>query len=338
MKKTLNYTASFIVISLLLIACGSKKIRPLNERFSAFLNGNEKIILFGTTNLNDILNKTDYQSEAMVKALISETVTQLQSSIDLDHPVYYALEGPMVDDNPAATYLFLDIKNQDSLKANLKKNGFEIQDAKTFNLVEDGDMNLAFDKTSAIVLIKPNVSDAKSVLADIYKKSEGEVSTGYIASILNNKSDITFGVNLKNTYTTSNTDLEELGAEKKKEILGMLDNSFVETSVKFENGAIVVDSKNHFSKTLQSKLFLNSDPSAKILSNLGSGHPRVGISLNLDTKRMQEFLNEYAPGAMEELSEDIGGPFAMAMMVANNDISKLIDGRMAAVLVGDLTR
>lgn len=338
MKKIFSISLAVAALSLVLVACGGSKSRPLLESVSAFLNGNESIVGFGSARVGDILAKTEYDKEAKIKAFLNEPLGQLKGSINLDAPVYFAIEGPFVYGNPTATYLFLEVKNADSLKANLVKNGFEIKDGKEFEYTVDGDMNLSFDKNLAIVLIKPNVSDAKAVFTEIRKKTQGDVSTGHIASILGKKGDVIYGASLANLYGTSNTDLQDLSADKQKELRSMLQNSFVESDLKFENGAIVLETKNYFSDALKSKLFLNKDSGAKILDNLGNGTPRIGISLNIDTKRLQEFLNEYAPNAMADLSEDIGGPFAMAMMVANNDISKLIDGRIGALIVGDAAK
>lgn len=336
MKKLFNFSLIIVTAALLMTACGgSGKSRSLIESVSSFLNGNETIIGFGSARMNDILEKTGYQQEAKIKAFLNEPLGQLKGSVNLDAPVYFAIEGPIVDGNPTATYLFIEVKSADSLKANLTKNGFEVKKGGDFEYAGEGDMNIAFDEGIAIVLIKPNVSDAKTALTEVRKKTQGDVSTGYIADILSKKEDIVYGASLANLYGTSNTDLEDLSADKQKELRAMLQNSYIESGLKFENGAIVLETKNHFSEALKSKLFLNKDSGAKILSNLGNGKPRVGISLNIDTKKLQEFLDEYAPNALQDLSDDIGGPFAMAMMVANNDISKLIDGRIGALVLGD---
>ena len=339
MKKIFSFSLIIITASLFFAACGSSgKSRSVVESISSFLNGNETIIGFGSARLGEILDKTGYESEAKIKAVLNQPLGQLKSSLNMEQPIYFAIEGPVVDGNPEASYLFMEVKNQDSLKANLTKNGFEINEDKEFFYLQDGDLNLAFNETIAIAVVKSDVDDAKTTLKAVFEKTKGDVSTGYIADILNKKEDIVYGASLANLYGTSNTDLEDLSPEKQKELRSMLQNSYVEAGLKFDDGAIVLETKNHFSDALKGKLFLNKDSGAKILSNLGNGKPTIGISLNIDTKKLQEFLNEYAPNALEDLSIDIGGPFAMAMMLANNDISKLIDGRIAAVIVGDATK
>lgn len=337
MKKSFSFSLIIITVSLIFTACGnSGKSRAVVESVSSFLNGNETIIGFGSARLGEILDKTGYESEAKIKAVLNQPLGQLKSSLNMNQPIYFAIEGPIVDGNPTASYLFMEVKNQDSLKSNLTKNGFEVKEDKEFYYLQDGDLNLAFNKTISIAVIKSDVDDAKSTLKAVFEKTKGDVSTGHIADILNKKDDIVYGASLANLYGTSNTDLEDLSSEKQKELRNMLQNSFVEMGARFENGAIIIESKNHFSDALKGKLFLSSDSSAKLVSNLGKGTPFMGASLNIDTKKLQEFLSEYAPNAMRDLSEDIGGEFEMAMALANYDLSKVIDGRMGALVFGDI--
>lgn len=320
---------------MMIMSCGGKKDRPIIESVSAFLNENDAIIAFGSARIGEVLNKTNYQQEPKIKAFLSEPIGQLSSSINLDAPVYYAVEGPIVNGNPSATYLFAEIKDKNKLKENLEKNGFDIQKGKEFEFVQDGDMNLSFDEKLALIVIKNGVEKPESMLAEMRKKTYGDLSSGVVASVLNKKGDIVMGSSLANLYGTSNTDLENLSADKQKELKEMMNNSFIESEIRFENGEIVMETVNHFSDALKNKMFLRKESSAKVLDHLGNGSPRVGIAMNLDTKKLNEFLTDYAPNAMMDLSKQIGGSFAMAMMMVNYDISKLIDGRAGALVVGD---
>lgn len=336
MKRIFKLSFLFATILAFTLACGkSSKSRPIAESVSSFLNGNETVISFGSIRLNAVLNKTGYQEEAKIRAFIDETFNQIKGAINLDSPIYFAVEGPVKEGNPAATYLFLEVKNSDSLKVNLTKNGFEVKEAGDFQYVSDGDMNLAFDKHLAAVIIKSDVTDEKAELTALRKKLNGNVSTGFVADVLNKKDDIVFGTSLTNLYQTSNTDLEDLSPDKQKELVSMLQNSFIDGGVNFNNGELIVEVNNHFSDPLKNKLFLLKDNNAKILYNIGKGTPKAGLSVNVDTKKLQEFLNDYAPNAIEDLAGDLGGPFAMAMIAADNDVSKLIDGRIGAFLFGD---
>lgn len=333
MKKLFNFSL-LLAFALIIASCGSKKSRPLAESVSSFLNGNETIVGFGSLRIGDILTKSGYEEQTTVKALVGQTVNQLSNSFNLNEPVYYAMEGPL-NNNPTA-YLFIEVKNIDSLKANLTKNSFQIEKGSDFEYVQDGEVTLGFNKHLAIGIIKSGLENPKDAIKKLFDRTQGDVSTGHVADILAKKDDIVYGTSLANLYGTSNTDLATLSADKQKELRAMVQNSFVETGLRFENGVIVMETKNHFSDALKSKLFFTKDPGAKILTNLGKGKPFMGASLNIDAKKLQEFLNEFAPNAIKDFSEDTGGEFELAMAVVNYDISKLIDGRVGVIGFAEL--
>src|SRR5690606_15875377 len=111
MKRVLGILTFILFVGLMSTSCSNNKTRPLEESISAFLNGNEQIISFGSANLKDILNKTEYEKESKVKAFLSEPMNQLMTSMNMDLPVYFAIEGPFIDGNPTATYLFMEVKD-----------------------------------------------------------------------------------------------------------------------------------------------------------------------------------------------------------------------------------
>lgn len=332
MKRILTVTA----LILLIVSCGKDvSNRSLKDYFSSFLNENETIVAFGSAELNTLLEKVDYKSEPKVNAFIGDMLNQLSGAVDMNTPVYYAIEGPLVNDNPTATYVFLDVKNADSLRAHLTKNGFDLNKTGDIDFCQDGDMNIGIENNLAIMIIKGGDYKREEMMAAAFEKTKGDLSTGNQQDILSKKGDIVMGMNLAALYHTSNTDLNELSEDKQKELKAMLQDSYIENSVRFENGAIVMETKNHFSQALNAELFFKSDNSAPIIAKLGQGSPRMGISINLDMKKMQAFMDEYSPETLETLSEDIGGPFTFAMMAAGNDLSQLFNGQFGIVMVGD---
>ncbi len=332
MKKIL----SIAVLVLLIVSCGTDvSNRSLKDYFSSFLNGNETIVAFGSAELNTILDKTDYKSEPKINAFIGDILGQLSGSVNLDTPVYYAIEGPLVNDNPTATYIFLEVKNADSLKAHLTENGFDLNTFGDFDFCQDGDMNIGIENNLAVLILKGGDYKREELMATAFERTKGEVSGGNQQAILSKKSDIVMGVNLAAMYGTSNTDLEDLNDEKKKELKEMLKDSYIENSVRFEDGAIVMETKNHFSDALNRRMFFKSDNNAPIVAKLGQGSPRLGIAVNIDMKKLQAFIDDYSPETLEELSEDIGGPFTLAMMASGNDLSQLFNGQFGVVMVGD---
>lgn len=327
---------SIFALILILAACSSDHSnRTVKQFFSAFLNDNSSIVFFGNAELNTILNKTDFSNQPKVGAFLKSPIAMLRNSLNLDTPVFYAVEGPMSDNGPEAIYVFIDIKNPDSLRTNLTKNGFDLLKKGDMDYLQDGDMSLGLVNKLAIVVIKGGDYKGESLLASAFEKANGDESEGRIVSLLDSKGDISMSMNMTNLYGTSKTDLNNLSKEKQSELKTMLANSFVENQIYFENGEIIFESKNHFSKELASKMFLSANPNAGIVAKLGQGTPRFGFSMNLDVKKAQQFVDEFSPELMGSLSEDLGGPFTLAMMASGNDISKILNGQFGIVMVGE---
>ena len=111
------------------------------------------------------------------------------------------------------------------------------------------------------------------------------------------------GVNVASLYNTSDTDLSKLDKKKQKEIEDMVADSYVQTIFKFEDGAATIETKNFFSDALMKRMFLNADGKAPLLAKLGKGDPRFGLSVNIDMKKMQAFMDEFSPDAADEWHE-----------------------------------
>jgi hypothetical protein len=87
---------------------------------------------------------------------------------------------------------------------------------------------------------------------------------------------------------------------------------------------------------MQKFMFLKSDPSAKMIKNLGSGSPKMGLAMNLDLAKLEQFLNENAPGAMRELTRNLGSGATVALATGGDKpFSSLLSGELGAVVVGE---
>jgi hypothetical protein len=118
----------------------------------------------------------------------------------------------------------------------------------------------------------------------------------------------------------------------------MVKDSYVQTSLSFENGAAVLETKNLFSQALKDKMFFKADPSGSIIKKLGTGEPKLALAMNLDLKKFQAFLNEYSPNTLTELGESMGGPAAFVLASGGDDaLSQLLSGEVGVVMVGQPT-
>ncbi|HIP32984.1 MAG TPA: hypothetical protein EYG86_09495 [Crocinitomicaceae bacterium] len=308
------------------------------DALSSFLNENDNVVAFGNAQLKDILNKADYANIPKAGKLLGSEMSSLEKMIDFDTPVYYALEGPFEKgEGPASTYGFLQLKDNEAFVDELTKRGFDVVKKGDIQFTEDGDFALGFIEDIAIFVISNRDEDSEKMIADAFKKIKGEMSGGKVDEILDQEGDMILGMNVASLYNTSNTDLSKLSKVKQEELKEMVEDSYVQTVFKFEDGAGIIETKNFFSKTLESKMFFNSDNSAPLLAKLGSGTPRLGISINLDMKKMQSFMDDYSPETMDNLAKSMGPMVQGALMFSGKDgLASLFNGQLGAVMVGDV--
>lgn len=322
---------------LFLAACSeNEEKRDMNEHLSAYLNDNTEVVAFGKANINTILEKADYASIEMLNMVLGSEIERYQTFIDVKGPIYYAAHGPLnKDGSPEKIVLFIRVKDQVALKDYLQSEmSFDLNEAKGFEYTSSGDMVLGFKQHLAVIIIQPNNKKEVESLKDAFNRADGKVSTGTLAELLkSSEGDIQMGVSLANLYGTASGDLKNAPKAKQKELEKMLKDGFVKTSVKFENGRAVIEMKNMFSKELESKMFFISNSAAPILSELGAGTPRMGFSVNMDVKKMEDLANELSPNA---ISKGLGAQYLMIKLATSSrELNDIWDGKVGMVMFGE---
>ncbi len=338
--KNINSIFKVVLVGLFLIvlsACGKSNSGTSKDAASAFLSQNENIIVFGNTDLKAILTKSDYTNIPKLGKLLSTEFSALDKVIDFSVPLYYAVEGPIDNaGNPAATYAFITLKDQDKFIAEMTGRGFDFYNTGDLNYSEDGDFAIGIKNKIAIVVVQNADYEVESLMVDVFKKAESDLSGGATDEILGESGDLVFGMNIASLYSTSNTDLSDLSEEKKKSLKALVKDSYIQTVVKFEDGAAIIETKNFFSDELKEKMFFNSDSGAPVIAKLGKGNARAGFSMNVDMVKLQALVDEYSPEAISELARSMGGTAQFALATTGSDMSKIFSGKLGVVMLGDL--
>lgn len=340
MKRLIHYPIQLMLIAFLLgfSAC-STDVNSIDSRtaVSSFLRENPNVFAFGSVDLEEILTKANYNKIPKVGIIIGGEIKAMKEVLDMDSPVYYAIEGPVDNDGiPAATYAFLKVKDQDKLVADLEKRGFHIDKDGDIKIGQDEGYAMGVRGSLAIIVAKDGDFDGKELLADAFKKTEGDPASDKVNEILDSKGDIVMGVSIESLYNTSDTDLSDLSDAKKKKLEAMVKDSYVQTTMRFENGAAILETKNIFSPELKKRMFFKSDGGAAILSNLGSGSPRMGVAANIDMKKLKDFMDEFSPNAMSDLTRSMGGMVQLALAAGGKDgVAGIFDGRLGLMMFSD---
>ena len=264
----------------LLAACSSNENRAINEDVAAFVETNEKIALFGSINVKEILNKADYKNIDKAGELIDKEMKTIQAILNFDTPVYFAMEGTVdVSGNPGLIYAFAEVKDKEKLTINLQQRGFSMDKGKEFNYHESGDVAFAVTDNRAIFVTKRNISGGKKLIEQALKDLKEDAPENKVSEILSQKGDIIFGADLGASFIGSMSQLK-MEKDKETELKEMLTDCYSQSIISFEKGKVEMKIENFLSDELKKWMFFG-DNSSKILADLGSGKPRAGMIMDL---------------------------------------------------------
>jgi hypothetical protein len=333
MRKILFIVAgAFILFS----CANSKDSRTPGEYLSAFVQSNPTVVTFGKLDLNTLLKKAEYKKIPKFGVILGGYISELNGAVNMETPIHFALEGPFLEDGtPSSVYAFIETADPDTLAAKIAQQGYDVEEENGMHFFQEGEISFGTKNNLTVIISKKGRYDGKSLLKKAFDDSQKQLAEGRIEEILEEEADLVAGISMRNMYQTSNTELKKLSLDKQKQIDEMVDDSYVMTTLNFEAGQVVMNTKNLFSNALMEKMFLRSDEGAGIVKRLGGGKPMVGFSMNMDMHKLQDFFETYSPNTLKKLGEFAGGPAAMMMAMGGKDMLRnLLTGELGAVLVG----
>jgi hypothetical protein len=203
---------------------------------------------------------------------------------------------------------------------------------------QDNDVSIGVKEHLAIFITQKGSYDGKVALKEAFDKTEQELSEGKVEKILKQKGDILQGVSFQNLYATSNTSLEELPPAKKKQFEALVNDSYIQSRISFEQGQAVFESENLFSKELMDRMFFKEDPGASILAKLGKGNARLGVAMHMDMNKMESFLDDFAPGFKRDLSRMSFQMQLIMSSLGDKPLTNLLNGQLGLIMTGDMSR
>ena len=335
----LKKSSLFVCLLLLISSCSdnneTKIERELYEYVSASIRENSDVIAFGSMEIKEIIDKTDYQKIQMLNSIIAPESAALNSVFGMDTPVYFIVEGPISrQGSPKRVTIFMKVKNPDDLAKELEEErGFLVESQGDIRYAEDNEFILGFRDDLAIAIIQSEEFDAGKLIEEAFLATQGEMSIGKQHKILQAKGDFVIGMNLESLYETSNTSLAQLNDTKQLELEKMTKGSFTQTIVNFNKGNLSVESNNYFSDELKDAMFFSAEKPLKMKSLLSKGKDGAkivgGFSSNIDITKMEEFYTSYAPDVIEMLNDVTGGLYRF--VGAGTVLSKLISGNLGVL-------
>jgi len=335
MKNFFPFFSILISSALVLFSCSNgPDERTPGEYLSAYIKANPDVVTFGKIDIHSILEKAEYRSVPKFGIVAHGYLQSLAGSVNLKTPVHFALEGPFLEDGTPKTIIaFVETINKDSLASKLMEQGYDLEESEGMTYFSSGDVSVGIKNNLSLIISKKEKYDAKKVLSEVFADVRKELSDGKVEEILDGEGEIVTGVSIENLYATSNTSLTSLPAQKKKELKEMAQESYIKSTLNFENGQLLMQSENLFSDKLMSTMFFRSDSDAKVAKRLGKGEPIMGFSMNMDVRKFQELMDNYSPESMANLVQS-AGPLAMFYVMSGGKLSNMINGELGMALLG----
>jgi hypothetical protein len=319
----------FVFVSLLLVSCSSEeeKKRTFDESVSAFV-ANDNIAGFGHVDIKGILDKADYENNAMLGAFIAPEMEKVNGALDLSTPMYYALQGPMrKDGSPEKTFLFLKVKDEAALIKDLESSrGFMINKADDIQYTEDGDFVLGVKGDMAIVIIQNGEYEAAEEVKNAFAMTEGDLASDKVSKMLATEGDVTMNISLGAFTEVSDSDLKAMDINSKKELEDLAKDSYLNASLRFEPGQLVLETKNMFSPALKEKIEFDGMKEPLFAKKVVDGDDNVIAAMAINMK-LDEGAASFLMGNEEEMTERMESSVSMlALMGIEMSLKALSDG------------
>jgi hypothetical protein len=341
MKHVLNniQTGLIALVALFVIASCSNDAKKRNaaDATSALVQQNKNIVAFGHVSFTELLNKMGYQSIPKANIMISAQMATWKKGFKLNHPLYFAAEAPLAKNGvPSTIYALMDITSSDSLENVFSEMGYSMEKEGEITYFQEDDITFGMRNHLFILISKRAPYDGKALLTKAFQDSEGDLSEGKTQKILAHKADIVTGIALERLYTTANTSLNTLSDSKKTELTQLVSDGFIQASVNFTNGKAVFETKNLFSNDLKNRLFFKETTGKGLVSKLGGGKPWMGIAANIDVRKMEQLISDFAPEVNRTISNQLPSEAGfMLMALGNNAYSSLFSGQFGLVTTGN---
>lgn len=330
----MNKIIFFAAVIIILTSCGSNGDRSITENVAAFVENNNNISNFGFVDVKALLDKAEYKSIDKFGSEIAKEVTVIQKLISTDKPIYFAMEGAteMSGDMPTV-YVFAEVKNRDSLVANVQKRGYDMDKNGEYDYHESGDVAFAITDNTAVFVTRKGLTEGKKIIEAAIDGLKSDLPKNKVSEILGSKGDIVIGIDVESAYLNLEKTLN-MDNVIKKELSTMAKESYSKTIITFETGAINLKTENYFSEELKKYLAFGEN-SMNVISKLGSGKPQAAFAMNVDMKKIQSFLNKYSPNLLNQAAEKAGGQAQFALAFLGEDgLAGLFSGKLGVALMG----
>ena len=119
----------FFTIFFFITACSeNEKTVKIDDSFASYVSNNSSTIFFGKIVFKDFIENLEFRDLPKLNILLSKEVSTLSKGLDLKDPIYFTVDNLLQSDGtPSNIFLFIKVKNQDSLADKFSSLGYLIE-------------------------------------------------------------------------------------------------------------------------------------------------------------------------------------------------------------------
>lgn len=327
MHFTFRIFLPFFLLILLFTACSEDdKTISVEDSFASYVSNNSSTLVFGKIVLKDFIDNIAFNDLPKLNVLLTKEVATLSKGLDLKESIYFSLDSLFQPDGtPIDFYIFLKVKNKDSLADKLSSLGYLIE-AKEQELEVSGE-NLSGKITSSLAIIHLSKNASKKTIARAFKKTEQPIQA-QVKKIISKKSSFSAHLHLENMQRMLDKQSLERPISKKEELIALYKNSFIATDFHLKSENFIGDIQFSFNSSLKKRLFFN-EHAIKNLRDLTTNEFVSGVGLSIDPMKADLFISDFYPSLLSDLTQNNFTIQLALLSLGQTPISNLTNGNVA---------
>lgn len=327
-----------LLLAVILFSCGKGTLDNAENAFGRYVATSDSIVYAGHANVGSILKKSDYKSEEKIQKMLDEVLVNIEKAVDVNQKVYFALKGSLDQDIQAT--VFFNLKDAKEFSSFLKKNGNAVNSDKQskLNFVAKNDQFIFYTDKYCVMHFGRKVGGyvAADVLAFDKMLKDASKSSNELVDLSKVDGDIVLVSDMYQSVVNQKDFSEVMDAKQAAKLADFYKDCFTQMIVSSEKGYLDVTTKINGNKEFK-KYFAEGSGSADV-TKLGTGNAVAGLALNMDSKKLSEFINAFMPGVLDKFLESSSKAIAAAYALGDKDLSKFVNGNIAVTVTGDFKK
>jgi hypothetical protein len=327
MYFTFRFFLTILISVFLIISCSEKeKVKSVEDSFVSYVSNSPSSIIFGKVVLKDFIANLHYQDLPKLNVLLSKEVATISKGFDLNEPIYFSIDSLFQPNgDPTGMFLFMKVKNKDSLADKLSSLGYLIEPGKEKLNIIGQNISGQIDNQLAILHFSKYAS--KKTVQQAIEKTKA-TTNNQIKTNLSKLCALSANIHLEHMQRLLDNQFLDRPASKRDELIALYQNSFITADFQLQQEKLIGNIIFDFNSALKKRLFFDTKAEHN-LSNISKNDFVSGIGISLNSLKADLFLTDFYPSLLSTLGGNNLTTQMIFMMLGNRPISNLTNGNIA---------